>query len=66
MQSVAEALEKHPSVASIRELSLIWRPVQPTERAGSPEEDELDEQVGKLVNALEDNDDTVAVYTTRG
>ena len=64
MQSVAESLEKHPCVASIREMSLIWRPVQPVERIGGSEEEELDEQVGKLVNALEDENDTVAVYTT--
>lgn len=66
MQSVAESLEKHPSVASIKELSLVWRPIQPLERMGGPEEDELDQQVGELVEALEDEDDTVAVYTTRG
>ena len=66
MQSVAEALEKHPSVSSIKELSLIYRPLQVMEREGTPEEEELDEQVGKLVEALEDNDDVTAVYTTRG
>lgn len=66
MQSVAESLEKHPSVANIQEMSLIWRPVQPVERTGGLEEDELDEEVGRLVNALEDENDTVAVYTTRG
>lgn len=66
MQLVAEALEKHPSVASIKDMSLIYRALQPMEREGTPEEDALDEQVGELVEALEDNDDTVAVYTTRG
>lgn len=66
MQSVAESLEKHPSVASIKELSLVWRPIQPLERMGGAEEEELDLQVGELVEALEDEDDTVAVYTTRG
>lgn len=66
MQSVAESLEKHPSVESIKELSLVWRPIQPLERMGGAEEEELDLQVGELVEALEDEDDTVAVYTTRG
>lgn len=66
MQSVAESLERHPSVASIKELSLVWRPIQPLERMGGAEEEELDLQVGELVEALEDEDDTVAVYTTRG
>jgi len=66
MQYVAERLEKHRSIANIREMSLIWRPVQPVERTGGLEEEELDEQVGRLVNALEDENDTIAVYTSRG
>jgi transcriptional/translational regulatory protein YebC/TACO1 len=64
MQSVAESLQKHPSVASIQEMSLIWRPVQPVERG--PQQEELEEQVKELVSALEDTNDIVAVYTTRG
>lgn len=67
MQTVAEALEKHPSVASVREMSLIYRPITPFERSdSSEEEDEMDEATGKIVEALEDNPDTLAVYTTRG
>lgn len=66
MQTVAEALEKHPNVASVREMSLIYRPITPFERSDSPEEDEIDEATGRIVEALEDNPDTLAVYTTRG
>lgn len=45
-------------------MSLVYKPLAPIE--GSEEENEIDESVGKLVNALEDDADTVAVFTTRG
>lgn len=63
---MAEALSKHPTVLSIGNMSFVYRPLSPIERSEGTEEDELDESVGKLVNALEDDIDTVAVFTTRG
>jgi transcriptional/translational regulatory protein YebC/TACO1 len=66
LQSVAEALSKHPHVSCIHNMTFTYRPLQPVERGESEEEDQLDESVGRLVETLEDETDTVAVYTTRG
>ena len=70
LQSVAEALSKDPSVHSIKNMSFIYKPLSPTEPSGKKgQEDsaaEFYESAGKLVAALEDDGDTVAVFTTIG
>jgi len=69
LTSIADSLQSHPAVSAIGDISLIYRPndpvsINPAEM--TEEEKEIDEAVGRVVNALEDNDDTVAVWTTRG